>query len=98
MKKILFVFGLAVLSVTCCAETAPDTILIEQSAITKWIADSTRTAKGTPTIKYYCLYKGQLVGTNRTTIQTITLCNKYNATCKLLLVTSKTGKRRIICK
>ena len=75
-----------------------DTVAVDVTSITKWIADTTTTAKGNLSIKYYVLYKGELVNTNRTTMQNVKLCKKYGAKSALIMITSATGRRRIVSK
>lgn len=97
MKRLTIALVCSLFSLIALAAT-PDTVAVQQTDITKWIADSTLTSKSKPTVKYYCLYKGQLVSTNKTTLQNVQLCERYKAKCALLLITSKTGKQRIISK
>lgn len=73
-----------------------DTVAVDNNAITKWIADTTTTAKGNLSIKYYVLYKGELINTNRTTMQNVKLCKKYGAKSALIMITSGTGRKRIV--
>lgn len=96
MKRL---FISLLLALVCSASFAAqaDTTAIRQSDVTKWICDTTTTAKGKQVVKYYALYKGQLVSTNRTTLQNVSLCEKYKAQCALVLITTKTGRKRIIC-
>lgn len=75
-----------------------DTIAVDNNAITKWIVDTTTTAKGNLSIKYYVLYKGELINTNRTTMNNVKLCKKYGAKSALIMITSGTGRRRIVSK
>lgn len=96
MKRLTIALVCSLFSLIALAAT-PDTIAVQQTDITRWIADSTLTSKGKPTVKYYCLYKGQLISTNRSTLQNVALCEKYKAKCALILITSKTGRKRIVC-
>ena len=73
-----------------------DTVAVDNNAITKWIADTTTIAKGNLSIKYYVLYKGELINTNRTTMQNVKLCKKYGAKSALIMITSGTGRKRIV--
>lgn len=96
MKRLFISLLLAfVCSASFAAEA--DTTAIRQSDVTKWICDTTTNTKGKQVVKYYALYKGQLVSTNRTTLQNVSLCEKYKAQCALVLITTKTGRKRIIC-
>ena len=75
-----------------------DTVAIDATSITKWIADTTTTSRGNLSIKYYVLYKGELVNTNKTTMNNVKLCKKYRAKAALIMITSATGRRRIVSK
>lgn len=75
-----------------------DTIAVDNNAITKWIIDTTTTAKGNLSIKYYVLYKGELINTNRTTMNNVKLCKKYGAKSALIMITNGTGRKRIVSK
>ena len=102
MIKRLFVMTLlfgTMMSVSAATKPAKaDTIAVDANAITKWIADTTTTAKGNLSIKYYVLYKGELVNTNRTTMNNVKLCKKYGAKAALIMITSASGRRRIVSK
>lgn len=87
------------MSVSATAKSAKaDTIAVDANAITKWIADTTTTSSGNLSIKYYVLYKGELVNTNRTTMNNANLCKKYGAKAALIMITSASGRRRIVSK
>lgn len=92
MKKLLFIslFILSIININ-----AQDTISVNQNQITKLIVDKTVNSKGKPTNKYYCIYEGELINTNKTTYERINLSKKYNAKIKLILVRSKTGIKSI---
>lgn len=96
MRKILIFLVLSVATL-CSFAAQADTTAVHQSDVTKWICDTTINTKGKQVVKYYALYKGQLVSTNRTTLQNVLLCENYKAKCALILITSKTGKKRIVC-
>lgn len=95
MKRILLTASLSLLSLLSFAQAKSDTISIDQSSITRWITDNTTTAKGKPTIKYYCVYKNQLIPTNKRTFESVKLCQKHNVKCALIFITSSTGRKRI---
>ena len=95
MKKLTTTLLLFLLSLSSFAQTKSDTIVIEQSSITRWITDTTTSAKGKLTIKYYCVYKNELVSTNKTTFESVKLCKKHNVQCSLIYITSSTGRKRI---
>lgn len=95
MKKLTTTLLLFLLSLLSFAQTKSDTISIDQSSITRWITDNTTTAKGKPTIKYYCVYKNQLIPTNKRTFESVKLCQKHNIKCSLICIISSTGRKRI---
>lgn len=97
IKKILFGVVLMVSALFTNAAINADTISIDNTNVTKWISDTTINSKGKQSIKYYCIYKGQLINTNKTTIGNVKLCNKYKVKCALILITSANGRKRIIC-
>ena len=97
IKRISSLIVFALISLLSFGQIKADTISINQTSITRWITDSTKTTKGNTIIKYYCIYNGQLISTTKTTLQNVALCEKYKAKCALILITSKTGKKRIIC-
>ncbi len=96
IKKILFGIVLIISPLSVNAATKADTISINNTNIAKWISDTTINSKGKQSIKYYCIYKGQLVNTNKTTIDNVKLCKKYGVKCALILITSTNGRKRII--
>ena len=102
MIKRLFVMALlfgTMMSVSAATKPAKaDTVAVDANAITKWIADTTTTSRGNLSIKYYVLYKGELVNTNRTTMNNVKLCKKYGAKAALIMITSASGRRRIVSK
>lgn len=98
MKKLTTTLLLFLLSLLSFAQTKSDTIAIDQSSITRWITDTTTSAKGKLTIKYYCIYKNKLVSTNKTTFESVKLCKKHNVQCALICITSSTGRKRITIK
>lgn len=91
MKKLLFIVFVAF----TINVNAQDTISVSNNNITKLIVDKTINSKGKPTNKYYCIYDGELVNTNKTVYERINLSKKYNAKIKLILVRSKTGIKTI---
>lgn len=90
-------FG-TMMSVSATKPVKADTIAVDANAITKWIADTATTSRGNLSIKYYVLYKGELVNTNRTTMNNVKLCKKYGAKAALIMITSASGRRKIISK
>lgn len=98
MKKLIFGVVLLIVALSTNAAIKADTISIDDTTITKWIADTTINSKGKQSIKYYCIYKGQLVSTNKITIDNVKLCKKFGAKTALILITSANGRKRVINK
>ena len=98
MFILTLLFGTMVSVSAAIKPAKADTVAVDAISITKWIADTTTTSRGNVSIKYYVLYKGELVNTNRTTMQNVKLCKKYGAKSALIMITSATGRRRIVSK
>lgn len=94
MKKLTTALVFSLFSLIASAATS-DTIAVQQTDITKWIIEQTTTSKGKPTTKYYCIYKDELVNTSKSVSERVSLCKKHNAKCALILITSKSGRKRI---
>lgn len=94
MKRLTTALVFSLFSLIASAATS-DTIAVQQTDITKWIAEQTITSKGKPTTKYYCIYKDELVNTSKSVSERVSLCKKHNAKCALILITSKSGRKRI---
>lgn len=95
MKKIILFILISVFTHNLFAIDSADTISVNQKDITKWIIEKTVNNNGNPTIKYYAIYKGELINTNKTTVNKAKLCDKYKAKCALILITNK-GRKRIV--
>ena len=67
MKRLALISALFLSSLCLSAQTKADTVSISQESIERWIIDNTKTSTGKPTIKYYCIYKGKLIPTNKNT-------------------------------
>lgn len=96
IKRTLFSIVFALVNLLSFGQTKADTTAIRQSDVTKWICDTTTTAKGKTSIKYYAVYKGKLVSTSKTTFEAVKLCKKHNVQCALVYITSTTGRKRIV--
>lgn len=94
MKRLTTALVFSLFSLIVSAATF-DTIAVQQTDITKWIVEQTTTSKGKPTTKYYCIYKDELVNTSKSVSERVSLCKKHNAKCALILITSKSGRKRI---
>lgn len=94
MKRLTTALVFSLFLLIASAATS-DTIAVQQTDITKWIVEQTTTSKGKPTTKYYCIYKDELVNTSKSVSERVSLCKKHNAKCALILITSKSGRKRI---
>ena len=94
MKRLTTALVFSLFSLIASAATS-DTIAVQQTDITKWIVEQTTTSKGKPTTKYYCIYTDELVNTSKSVSERVSLCKKHNAKCALILITSKSGRKRI---
>lgn len=90
MKQIVILFML-VFTLTAAAATQRDTVGITDN-IKQLITDE-QTINGKHVVRYYVVYNGMLVPSNRATVRAITLCRKYNAKCALAAVIDKKTKR-----
>lgn len=95
VAALTFAFWIcAILNVA--AETKADTLKVDNAQITKVIEAETTTSKGTKTIKYYFIYKGELVNTSKTVVAKYKLAKQYNANCALAIVIKGKSTKRII--
>lgn len=90
MKQIVILFMLA-FTLSAAAVTQRDTVGINDN-IKQLITDE-QTINGKRVVRYYVVYNGMLVPSNRATVRAITLCRKYNAKCALAAVIDKKTKR-----
>lgn len=92
MKKLL-ISAMLTISAMAWSATPNDTIAVTLSDVSKWEAVEGVNTKGAKTIKYYCIYKGLLVSTTKTTSEKAILCKKLGAKCALICIgkKSKTG-------
>ena len=77
------------------AETKADTLKVDNAQITKIVEAETTTSKG-KTIKYYFIYRGELVNTSKTVVAKYKLAKQYNANCALAIVIKGKSTKRII--
>lgn len=90
MKHLLMLLMLS-FTLTASAAEPRDTIGIVDN-IKQLITDE-QTVNGKRIVRYYVVYNGMLVPSNRATVRAITLCRKYNAKCALAAVVNKKTKR-----
>lgn len=92
MKKVIFLLTAVLFSVAIYAESAKnDTIVIQSSEVSQWIEEPSVTTTGKQTIRYYALFKGELLSTTKTTVSKAKLCKKYNAKCVLYVIGKRTN-------
>lgn len=96
MKKIMFIIVMLIVTITSYAATPADTILIDNSKITQVVRHNGTTTKGTPSIKYYFVYDGELIATNNTTVGKYELAKQYKAKCPLAMIIKGRNKRIIL--
>lgn len=89
--KHFFVLFMLSFTLTAAAATQRDTVGIVDN-IKQTIIDE-QMVNGKRVIRYYVVYNGLLVPSNRETIRAITLCRKYNAKCALAAVVNTKTKR-----
>lgn len=102
MKKILFLLvmlvGLAANAVAA-GKSNNDTIPANPSLVTRWITEPVVNEKtGKTTNKYYVIYNNTLVGTNKTTIDKVKLCQKYSVPARIFLIRKGNKLIRIIAE
>lgn len=86
----MFVVYTTLFAVAKSSQTAKnDTIGVTQQEVSKWISEPYINNKGEKKVHYYAVWRGNLLTTSKTTIEKVTLCNKYNAKCALIVI----GKR-----
>ena len=90
MRRILTIMLLAL---CCTIVSANDTIMVDNAQIEKLVEHKTTNSKGNPVVKYYFIYKKDLVVTSKSVADKYKLCKQYNANCPLILVRTKSGKR-----
>lgn len=95
MKKVIISFVLFMLSFNVFAADA-DTIKVDNMKLTETITDNTVNSKGKPVVKYYFIYNGEIVPTNKTTINRFNLCAKHKVKCNLRAIKKNGVIKRII--
>lgn len=95
MKKIIISIIVAFIATISSYATTADTTAINSSDVSKWITEEYTNSKGNKAYKYYCIYKDELVNTNKTTYSKVEFTNKYACKITLYLIDNK-GKKRII--
>lgn len=97
MKKVIISFVLFMLSFNVfAADKATDTIKVDNMKLAQTITDNTVNSKGKPVVKYYFIYNGEIIPTNKTTIDRFNLCAKYKVKCNLRAIKKNGVIKRII--
>lgn len=89
MKKLFITAVIACATLSLSAATPKDTIVVNNGEITKWIESESTNAKGKKTMKYYVIYKGELVVTNKASFEKQKLVQKHGAKLKAIAIGSK---------
>lgn len=89
--KHLFMLLMLTFTLSASAAEPRDTIGIVDN-IKQLITDE-QTVNGKRIVRYYVVYNGMLVPSNRATVRAIELCRKYNAKCALAAVVNTKTKR-----
>lgn len=71
------------------AKTENDTVLVDQPQMVQFIEHPTKNSKGADVVKYYAMYRGELLTTTKTTKEKVDVCRKYKAHYTLICI----GKR-----
>lgn len=88
--QISFIIGMLMcISSINCSAANNDTIAVNNNLITKVIRHKTTTTKGKPTIKYYFVYKGNLVSTTKTVVDKYELAKAYGVRIALIIIKNK---------
>lgn len=97
MKKFLFTSFVVMATVfTPCYAAQPqknDTISVNSMDVKKWVQAESTNAKGAKVIKYYCIWKDELVNTSKNVYEKAKLCQQYGAKCSLICIGKKQGNR-----
>jgi len=98
MRKSKFLLPFVVMATifTPCFAAQPqknDTVSVNSMDIKKWVQAESVNAKGAKVIKYYCIYKDELVNTSKNTYEKAKLCQQYGAKCALICIGKKQGNR-----
>lgn len=98
MRKSKFLLPFVVMATmfTPCFAAQPqknDTISVNSMDVKKWVQAESTNAKGAKVIKYYCIWKDELVNTSKNTYEKAKLCQQYGAKCALICIGKKQGNR-----
>ena len=98
MRKSKFLLPFVVMATmfTPCFAAQPqknDTISVNSMDVKKWVQAESTNTKGAKVIKYYCIWKDELVNTSKNTYEKAKLCQQYGAKCALICIGKKQGNR-----
>ena len=78
------------------AASVSDTLRVDNTKITKVIEYPTTNTKSNKTIKYYFIYKGELIKTSKTVVEKYKLAKQFGANCALVIINGKNSKRIVL--
>ena len=78
------------------AASVSDTLRVDNTKITKVIEYPTTNSKDNKTVRYYFIYKGELIKTSKTVVEKYKLAKQFGANCALVMVINKNSKRIIL--
>lgn len=102
MKRFILIIVISIM--TCLSVSAKtqdvkqkaDTTFVNITDIDKFIVEETTSASGRTYTKFFCVYKGELISSNKTTADFYNLCKKHNVNNKFMLITKSNKSKRII--
>lgn len=88
MKRFFITAVIACAALSMSAATK-DTLVVNNGDITNWIESESTNAKGKKVMKYYVIYKGELVATNKASFERQKLVKKHGAKLKAIAIGTK---------
>lgn len=89
MKKFLLLSVAMMMLSTSYAAQPNDTISVNNLDIKRWVQAESTNSKGAKVVKYYCIWKDELVNTSKNVYEKAMLCQKYGAKCALICIGKK---------
>ena len=92
--KHFFLLSVAMMMLgTSYAAQPNDTISVNSIDVKKWVQAESTNAKGAKVVKYYCIWKDELVPTSKNVYEKAMLCQKYGAKCALICIGKKSKSK-----
>ena len=92
--KHFFLLSVAMMMLSTSYAAQPnDTISVNSIDVKKWVQAESTNAKGAKVVKYYCIWKDELVPTSKNVYERASLCQKYGAKCALICIGKKSKGR-----